>query len=261
LFIVDAGQPTRIYRNLGNGNFALAPVSFALGSDWTLAFADIDSDHDLDFVQLGKAPNTGFNNLYRNDSVGFYSYQSTSPISTDNLVSARGGSWADIDNDGDMDFFALNSSPAGTVESAFYLNAGDGTFTKAVASSIVGADVRGRSASFGDLDNDGDIDLVMHNGKAGNIGVNVFLNNGSGSFAQVSLSAQAFIPVANITLAQVSLGDANNDGFLDIFSATFNAGQPPAVYRNVGNVNHWIKFRLQGRRAGGNKDCSRKADP
>ncbi len=246
LFIVDAGQPTVVYRNQGNGTLALSPVSFALGSDWMLAFADIDNDRDQDFVQIGKAPNTGFNSLQRNDSAGAYTYLSADIISTDNLFSARGGSWADIDNDGDMDFFAMNSSTAGTVESAFYRNDGSGTFSKQPASAILGVDVRGRSASFGDLDNDGDVDLAMHNGKAGNTGLIVFLNNGTGTFTQVPLAAQTFIPVTSVTLAQMSLGDANSDGFLDIFSANFNVSQPPSLYRNVGNSNHWVKFKLQG---------------
>jgi len=245
LFIVDAGQPTKVYRNLGSGNFALAPVSLPMGADWMLAFADYDNDRDMDFVQVGKTPNSGFNNLFRQDSIGFYSYQSSNIISTEDLTIARGGSWADIDNDGDLDFFAMNASPVG-IPSTFYINDGAGNFSSQSSTIRLGADVRGRASSFGDLDNDGDIDLVVHNSRAGNTGVNVYLNNGSGSFTQVLSGVQSFIPVPNSALAHVALGDANSDGFLDIFSATFNALQPPALYRNVGNGNKWVKFNLQG---------------
>lgn len=254
LFTMKPQQTTLAYKNQGGGSFSLTPGLFTTGSDFVLLFADIDNDHDLDMLQVGKtdasAPTalSEFNSLLRNDGNGVYTYLPTNTINTDNLSDARGGSWADIDNDGDMDFFALNWAAGGAVESAFYLNDGAGNFTKAAASARLGVDVRGRASVFGDIDNDGDVDLVITNRKAGNTGTNLFLNNGSGSFTQVPPATQSFIPLASqgITFAHVSLGDANNDGFLDIFSSTYSVQQSPMVYRSVGNANKWIRFKLQG---------------
>ena len=242
LFIVDSGQPTSVYRNNQNGTFSVVPGMFNQGADWTLAFADIDNDRDLDLLQVGRNGDITRNNLWRNNGNSTFTEMTTSAVNTTNMGSARGASWADFDNDGDLDLFAPSATPA--QPSRFFMNDGTGNFTAQTALSVLGVNVATSASALGDVDNDGDVDLIINNSVTGNVGTRLFLNNGNGSFTQVSVGVQSFLNVS--TLAHLSMGDYDNDGFLDLVAATFNTLQAPALYRNTGNSNHWVKFKLTG---------------
>jgi hypothetical protein len=83
----------------------------------------------------------------------------TSVIVTEGEV--HNSSWADYDNDGDVDLFM---GPTNGAPHRLYRNNGDGTFTKVVEGPIVG-DGGSSSAVWNDYDRDGDLDLfVARNG-------------------------------------------------------------------------------------------------
>lgn len=238
----DLGFPSSLFKNNGNSSFTPS-TQISAGSGWAILWADIDNDRDQDMLLVGTE--TGKNSLYRNDANGTFTLLGSSIVSTDNLVSARSAAWADIDNDGDLDLLALNAASGGSGSSAFYINDGAGNFSKVIDSNLLGVGVRGRGCSFGDINNDGFIDLVINNTKSPNIGTTLFLNDGQ-RFQVVSSNAQSFVGQQFGQFSQLSLGDANSDGFLDLATATFNILQPPSLYRNVGNGNHWVKFKLEG---------------
>jgi hypothetical protein len=127
LFAVNiAGQKCALYLNDGTGNFADVTARVAL--------------------QIPSRPFTGF-----------------------------GTRWVDVDHDGWMDLFVANGAVF-TVESqrgsAFpfrqrsqlYRNVGGRTFTEVTSGAALAREDVGRGAAFGDLDNDGDVDVVVSNG-------------------------------------------------------------------------------------------------
>lgn len=76
----------------------------------------------------------------------------------------------------------------------------------------------GRSLASGDIDRDGDIDLVVASTRAG---LHLYENDGTGQFTRFNtdLGTVATLPVFNAVLA-----DMDNDGWLDLVLATYKNG-------------------------------------
>jgi len=132
---------------------------------------------------------------------------------------------ADYDNDGDQDLYVINRlSPAGA--NRLYRNNGDGTFTL-VTGLVFDSDLffSSRTGSWGDIDNDGDLDLYV--GNQTTAGNRLYRNNGNGTFTSVTSAVQEGIPASGS-----AFGDLDNDGDLDLVVTTFGAN---AIYFNDGS--------------------------
>lgn len=86
----------------------------------------------------------------------------------------------------------------------------------------------GRSVSSGDIDRDGDLDLVIASTERG---LYVFRNDGSGRFSRVALPAG---PLRETPIFNAALTDLNNDGWPDLFIATYRRGNMILWNRNGG---------------------------
>ncbi len=240
---VNAGN--MMYRNNGDETFELLPNFFPFSSTWYAGWVDVDNDGDMDYNITSP---TNQIKIYRNNGSGVFA-EETLPVAYG--FNHRGSSWADIDGDGDMDLFAMNTAAVAGAESQFYINDGTGHFTIVRASERLGVPgFGGRGSSFGDLDKDGDLDLVMiHRPTTTSADplTQLFLNNGNGFFTAVPLTEQSF-GFAD-AFSGVSLADYNNDGTLDIFIGSFEPGRPNYLYRNepyYGVYNYNVRLRLVG---------------
>ncbi len=154
-----------------------------------------------------------------------------------------GVAWLDYDNDGWLDFYVANGTPH---DDGLLHNNGDGTFTN-VSSSAGLADGNGSTGVVAaDLDNDGDSDLVVTGDPAAFVGIpslraiRVFSNNGDGTFNDITAASGVAIPSSPGSAMHPTLGDINNDGYLDLFVTA------PASLTNLGVVKPNHLFLNQG---------------
>ncbi|MEW6754877.1 MAG: FG-GAP-like repeat-containing protein [Candidatus Latescibacterota bacterium] len=240
-----------LYRNKGDGTFALATASAGLdlplnsqygGSNGGMLAADFNDDGWPD-LYLGVYEDR--NRLFLNDGEGRFRDTTTDEI--DDEGQAFGAAAGDVDNDGDLDIFqaAGGGAAASAQRSLLLLNLGEATFVDITESAGLGV-LSGREAygvALADVDNDGDLDLIALSSPA-----YLFLNNGDGSFAD--RSEESGLPAPLRTAA--SLGDYNADGYLDLLVGFL--GQAPwqalgGLCRNTGGRNHWLRVELVGVRS------------
>lgn len=194
------------------------------GPCWAVAVGDLDNDGLLDLFLVNDGPNV----LYHNDGDGRFT-DWTKRAGVGDAGRGRGAIIADLDHDGDLDLFVVNdASRMGDPPSRLYRNRGDGTFVEITRASGFELDgVSGSSGTFGDLDDDGDIDLLI----AGTDGTYLYTNLRQGRFKEIAREAGLADTGGHHA---VTLGDYNNDGFLDLFLA--GGGQSSnRLFRNKGD--------------------------
>lgn len=137
-------------------------------------------------------------------------------------VGSHGIAFADVDNDGDLDFYITNtlSSPE-NVPNYLFINQGDGKFTqesrkRRVIDNDPGLDsvIGSHGVVFADFDRDGDRDLLLANAGFYDLGhARLFVNRGNGFFNDHTEKAGlADKPFASRGIA---VADFNGDGDLD----------------------------------------------
>ncbi len=163
--------------------------------------------------------------------------QSFKRITDGIVVNDRGPSsscsWADYNNDDYPDLYVTNGESS--YNNFFYKNNGNGTFTKIEFRDIVYKDIPSFGASWGDYDNDGNLDLYVANGDyyfatgAANL---LFKNLGDGEFQQIKNGSIVNDYGGSYACAWA---DYNNDGFLDMFVANNYLDLKNFLYKNNGD--------------------------
>jgi len=210
-----------------------------------VALADFDGDGDLD-IYVTNGVNAD-NSLFSNQLVetGHLTFVDVAPAAgvTATLQDSSGVCAGDIDNDGDVDLYVLGRRESNRL----FENLG-GTFQEITAASGAGAGVRNStSCSFGDVDGDGLLDLVVANNFdmsnalpifvvpfALNDPNQLFLNQGSNFFLEDFGSEVA--AAQEITWA-IAMVDLDQDGDIDIVSANDNAGIPQTAVDPVNGID------------------------
>jgi hypothetical protein len=186
LFVTNDGMPNQLWINQQDGRFAdealLAGVAVnrdgqpeaSMGVD--AGDFDADGDEDLFLTHLIQETNTA----YANEGIGLFQDVSlSSGLGRPSLpFTSFGTSWFDYDNDGWLDILTVSGAVVAlepllragheyplAQTNQLYQNLGNGRFeeTTPQAGQVFELTEVSRGAAFGDLDNDGDTDVVISN--------------------------------------------------------------------------------------------------
>jgi len=245
IFVSNRNRPNVLYRSTGTENFtkvtgsllnSFCTPNLSQGSSW----GDYDNDGDMD-VYIGGGGS--FSCFYANNGDGSFT-QINNSLLTNVVGSNYGPAWVDYDNDSDLDLFLqIAFSP-----NLLFMNNNNGIFTKVtVAPFLIGNENAQGGPTFGDYDNDGDLDLFLTNV---NGHVNKFyVNNGDGTFTENKSEI-----ITNDILKESSaatFADADNDGDLDLYVTNFDnpyADHNNFFYKNNASstASNWFKVKCIG---------------
>ncbi len=258
---------SKVYRN-DSGNFTDVAAALAAVSNGSARWGDYDNDGDLDILLTGNSNSTPISKVYRNDGGSFVDIFASvmganngaawgdydndgdldilimvthSPklyrnegedvfvLVPINLIAVGEGAldWGDYDNDGDLDIAITGSVPINSRIAKLYRNESNGNFVE-VNANLAGA--AGGAVSWGDYDNDGDLDILLTGVSTGLLDIAIiYRNDGNEIFTDLNANLQGLIGGA-------AWGDYDNDGDLDILlTGSSGSNAFSRVYRNDGN--------------------------
>jgi len=199
IFVAHSTSP-RLYRN-NSGTFENIQGALGLSSladkSTAACWGDFDRDGWIDLYVVRTSGGLGplvypnvypeQHRLFRNtigEGGGFVDVTGTSGIQASGPVASLSASWADIDQDSDLDLFVgnLQQPPVGSgvYESLLFVNQGDGTFLEESSSRFGGGMIIVTSHQWADVDNDLDLDFVRTTSDSY---PRIYLNDGFGVFS------------------------------------------------------------------------------
>ncbi|MBU2496445.1 MAG: VCBS repeat-containing protein [Nanoarchaeota archaeon] len=225
----------RIYINNGitlteNSTWEQNLTSLGYGS---LAFGDIDNDGDLDLALVGDVGGgNGDVRIYTNDGATLTENSTWEQNLTE--IDAYAGSLAfgDIDNDGDLDLALVGANPSS--DNGIYTNNGI-SFAKnsswLESLPLVGYGLGSAGLAFGDIDDNGKLDLIFIGSYSINMYAKIYTNNGA-TLTENSTLAGDFANYGPLGWPSLTLGDYDNDGDLDLFVMGTAGGDHCTLYIN-----------------------------
>ena len=262
-------HPSRLFRNDRDGTFTdvaaeagVAVVGFVKGVVW----GDYDNDGRLDLYVTRLRPDEP-NLLFHNEGpgpAGAWTFRNAAAEAGVEGPPVSFPTWFfDYDNDGWEDLFVSGFSggladvvlerlgqPHQGQLPRLYRNDRDGTFTDVTAAMGLDRIMVGMGSNFGDLDNDGFLDMYLGTGDPDYrmLIPNLMFRNAGGERFQDVTSSGGF---GHLQKGHgVSFGDVDADGDQDLYHVSGGAFEgdtfPNALYLNPGHGNRWLTLRLEG---------------
>lgn len=205
--ITGIGQST--ISDLNNGSLFTQCVNIA----------DINNDGHNDYWACH---DDGAPKQWLNNGSGTLSYAdiidyTTNPAS--DMSGNYGSVWTDFDNDGDLDLYiahcrqGVNNPDDPRRWNRLFVNDGSNNYTDQAEDYGVQVRFQSWTADFGDIDNDGDFDMVLTNHDND---IQLFENDGTGHFTEIT--AGSGLEYGGFML-QSKFADFDNDGFIDLLIA------------------------------------------
>ena len=249
---------SRLFRNNGDGTFTDVTLQSGLiNTGWGqgVAAADYDNDGYVDVF----ITNFGSNALFHNNGDGTFT-NVTHEAGVEGGNWSSGCAWGDFDGDGRLDLYVARyvdfdraiipppgeakyclyrgvpvcCGPLGLngLPDLYYHNEGNGKFRE--VSNDVG--IRDSDKAFGlgvvtlDFDNDGFLDIYVANDSEPNF---LWRNKGNGTFEEVAMETGCAVTADGRPQSSmgVTVGDYNNDGWMDICTTSFSEDYN-TLYRN-----------------------------
>jgi hypothetical protein len=222
-FVCHDVAPNVYYINDGSGNFTFYQGGlgdYTSGGHYGSIWIDYDNDRDMDMfiAKCGGETARRTNVMLTNNGDGTFT-ENANALGLADPMQTWSSSWADYDNDGDMDVFVGASSGSHKL----MRNNGDGSFTDVTTGAGVSGAPTGHENVSYDIDNDGYLDILCNG--------TILYGKGDLTFEDADN--------AQINYKNGSLGDLNNDGFIDAY---FGGN----IYWNLTTNNNWIKINTVG---------------
>ena len=235
---------TLLYEN-DEGRFSNVEVEITGLTSSSVTWGDYDNDGDLDIAIAGKNQrNQVLTQIWRNEGGAVFTDIGA------NLVGAQAGSieWGDYDNDGDLDLLLAGNTSTNTRVSLVYRNVldketGERSFVD-IRAGLIGVFLG--NAVWGDYDNDGDLDILLTGSSLRFGEISRLYRNDQGVFVDTG------VELSNLLSGNVSWGDYDNDGDLDILIVGTNSQsqQQARIYQNNDGAFSDIGADLIGVEAG-----------
>lgn len=232
------------------------------------AIGDTDGDGDLDiYISTCRSGGNIRNNFFKNmlaetGTLGFVDIADLN--NTQFMDNSYGSEFLDFDNDGDLDLYMTGADGS---KSKIFRNNGGNMFTDvdtltghelfrdSLGNPVRGTDFNGSKAV--DYDNDGDLDLYVHDNLTSTGNQKLFRNDGNWEFVDVTASEDLSTTGDGTPVGaggyDSAWGDLDRDGdqdLIDTNNSTFNSTipTPERVYVNnaSSNGNHWLYVDLVG---------------
>ena len=249
---LSVGTPDALWRNNGDGTFSEVTAAAGVAAPYLRAgrganWGDFDDDGDQDLFVSNYRLHPNF--LYVNQGDGTFLEQAEAlgvqgvPISN-SYGHTIGSEWGDADNDGDLDLFSANLAHPRFIEfsdkSMMLMNQGaeagwtyENTFFPA---GFKYAETHSEP-SFGDFDNDGDLDLHITSVYVGRKS-HFYMNLGGGGFGFANYPSGLVVDNG----WGAAWADVDGDGDLDFVANRLFRND----YDDVLDAGNWLRVRLEG---------------
>jgi len=191
-----------------------------LESAWGCNWVDYNHDGWIDIFVINRHAK---DSLYRNNKNRTFTKITEHPL-VNNLIDSTAATWADFDNDNDIDVFIVHPNE----HNSLYVNDGNGSFTLITDDIVVTDPCISYGASWIDVNNDGLLDLYVTNtGVESNA---LYINSGNGHFEKNTTSRITFIHGK-----AMAWGDYRQNGLMDVIIP-----EKISLFLNTGHLSFYL---------------------